>query len=132
MFPNIDNTLGLRAVKEALDSRNVLHPSTSCILEAVEICLNHNNSTFNGNHFIQIHGTAMGPKNACSYADLAMTYIDKVATSRGPFVPNNWWRYRDDIFEIWTHGYEALGTFTNFINSIYPSIEFVVRSSDTK
>ena len=132
MFPNIDNALGLRAVKEALEGRVVCKPSTGCILEAVEICLNHNNSTFNDSHYLQIHGTAMGPKNACSYADIAMSYIDKIATTQGPYAPNNWWRFRDDIFEIWTHGVEALESFTNFINSIYPSIEFVVRSSESK
>ena len=31
MFPNIDNCLGLSAVKEALDSRSILSPSTDCI-----------------------------------------------------------------------------------------------------
>ena len=70
MFPNIDNNLGLTAVKNALDARECLMPSTKCILEAVEICLKHNHSVFKQNFFLQIHGTAMGPKNACSYADL--------------------------------------------------------------
>ena len=39
MFPNIDNNFGLTAVKNALDARERLVPSTKCILEAVEICL---------------------------------------------------------------------------------------------
>ena len=50
--------------------------STECIVEPVKICLENNNSHFQGKHFLQIHGTAMGPKNACSYADLAMGIID--------------------------------------------------------
>ena len=72
MFPNIDNELGLGAVSRALDTREQLLPSTDCILEAVEICLKCNHSVFNEKFYLQVHGTAMGPKNACSYADIAM------------------------------------------------------------
>ena len=35
MFPNIDNNLGLTAVKNALNARERKMPSTNCILEAV-------------------------------------------------------------------------------------------------
>ena len=42
MFPNIDNQLGLTAVKKALNARENQLPSTNCILEAVEICLKRN------------------------------------------------------------------------------------------
>jgi hypothetical protein len=65
MFPNIDNNLGLTAVKKALDSRENKFPSTECIVEAVEICLTCNNCQFGEMNFLQKHGTAMGPKNAC-------------------------------------------------------------------
>jgi hypothetical protein len=108
MFPNIDNNLGLTAVKNALNSRIVKTPSTKCILEAVEICLKHNNSQFNNSFYLQTHGTAMGPKNACSYADLAMGEIDKLANSGDNIKPNYWWRYRDDIIDFWTLGYDKL------------------------
>ena len=76
MFPNIDNNLGITAVKKALDSRTDKFPSTDCILQAVKICLEVNNCQFSDHNFVQKHGTAIGPKNACSYADLAMGIID--------------------------------------------------------
>ena len=41
----------------------------------MEICLKSNHSVFNEKFYLQIHGTAVGPKNACSYADLAMGEI---------------------------------------------------------
>ena len=121
MFPNIDNNLGINAVIEALESRPARFPSTDCIVEAVQICLKHNNSFFEADNFLQIHGTAMGPKNACSYADLAMGIIDRRARS-GEIKPNLWWRYRDDIFDLWTQGPVKLNEFTEFINSLYPTI----------
>ena len=75
-FPNIDNKLGLIAVRKALNATENKSTSPTCILEAVKICLKSNLSVFNENFFLQIHGTAMGPKNACSDADLAMGEIN--------------------------------------------------------
>ena len=124
MFPNIDNNLGISAVTKYLDRRAAKYPSTDCIVEAVEICLKSNNSQFGEQHFVQKHGTAMGPKNACSYADLAMGVIDEKAKTQGPVAPKYWWRYRDDIIDIWPHGLPKLMEFTDFINSLYPTIRF--------
>ena len=76
MIPNIDNDLGINTVWKALNTRESLMPSTSCILEAVEICLSSNHTVFKDSSFLQIHGTTMRPKNACSYAGLAMGEID--------------------------------------------------------
>ena len=43
-----------------------------------------------------------------------MTEVDQVATSQGPYKPEYWYRFRDDVFDIWTHGAEALFEFTDF------------------
>ena len=72
----------------------------------------------------------MGPKNACSHADLAMGIIDKKAMS-GNIKPNLWWRYRDDIFDLWTMGHAKLLEFTQYINSLYPTIKFTLVHSPT-
>ena len=130
MFPNIDNNLGISAVRKALDSRSDKFPSTDCIVEAIEICLQTNNCQFSGKNFVQKHGTAMGPKNACSYADLAMGLIDEKAKSEGAVKPMLWWRYRDDVFDIWPHGLPKLLEFTEYINSLYPTIKFELVYSE--
>ena len=130
MFPNIDNKLGLTAVKKALDSRLNRFPSTDCILEGVEICLKINNCQFADQNFVQKHGTAMGPKNACSYADLAMGILDEQAKFGGPIKPKFWWRYRDDILDFWTQGLPKLLEFTDYINSLYPTIKFELVYSE--
>ena len=62
MFPKIVNNLALGAVQKMLDARDIILPSTNCILEAVKNCLRNNHSVFSGKHYLQIHGTAMGPK----------------------------------------------------------------------
>ena len=86
-------------MRKALNARENQLPSTNCILEAVEICLKSNHSVFKENFFLQIHGTAMGPKNACSYVDLAMGEIDFQAKFSGPIKPASWRRYRDGCSE---------------------------------
>ena len=121
----------MTAVRKALDSRSPKFPSTDCIAEAVEICLRVNNCYFSEQNFVQKHGTAMGPKDACSYADLAMGLIDEKAKSEGNLKPMLWWRYRDDIFDLWTQGLPKLLEFTDYINSLYPTIKFELVYPDS-
>ena len=106
-------------------------PSMKCILDAVKICLDCNHSVFEDIFFLQIHGTAMGPINACSYADLAMGEIDHKAKFCGPMKPALWWRYRDDIFHLWQQSVPALEGFTQYINSLYPTIKFELIFSES-
>ena len=69
--------MGLAVCEEALGRGEHTSPSTECLLEAIKITLESNNSIFNKKHYRQNRGTAMGPHNACSYADLAMIIIDR-------------------------------------------------------
>ena len=119
MFPSINKTFGLEQCKTHLNERPTKLFSTECILEAIEITLDHNLTEFNGSMYRQIKGTAMGPKNACSYADTAMTLIDKLVNEGGwdeIAKPVFWARYRDDIYIAWTHGLEKLEEFRIWLN----------------
>ena len=42
-----------------------------------------------------------------------------------------WWRYRDNIFDIRTHGLPKLLEFTNYINGLYSTIKFELVYSDS-
>lgn len=64
-FPTIGKHLGIKIVTEALNSRTTNFPSSDCIAEAVS------NAATKDQNFLQIYGTAMGLKNACSYVNLA-------------------------------------------------------------
>ena len=58
-----------------------------------------------------------------------MVIIDQKAKS-GESKPKLWWRYQDDIFDLWTQGTTKLNEFTDFINSLYPTIKFTMVSSE--
>ena len=135
MYPSIDNKVGLAACKEALDHGEHTSPSTECLLEAIKITLECNNSIFSKKHYRQNRGTAMGPRNACSYADLAMTTIDRriLDVNNRPedvLFPPDWSRFRDDCFSIWFESVPSLLKLTNWLNSLSNSIKFTVKYSE--
>ena len=59
-----------------------------------------------------------------------MNKIDGIVMgSTAPYLLNMWVRFRDDTYEPWTHGEEALKEFTTWINTISPHIKFTVKYS---
>ena len=79
----------------------------------------------------------MGPHNACSYADLAMTTIDHkiLDTNNRPndiIFPPDWSRFRDDCFSVWFRGILALLEFTEWLNSLCDSVKFTVKYSEVQ
>ena len=81
-----------------------------CIIEALEICLKKNCSTYRGQFWLQKNGTAMGPKNSCSYADIVAENIDKKVLESKALYPElrSWFRFRDDTFALWRGTVERL------------------------
>ena len=57
MFPSIDNVLGLEAVSEILSNRESDFPPIECILEALTICLECNNSVFDNVFYLPENGS---------------------------------------------------------------------------
>ena len=47
MYPSIDNERGVEVIRNLLNSRTTLKPSTNCVIEALDICLTCNNSNCN-------------------------------------------------------------------------------------
>ena len=137
MYPSIDNEVWSGACKAALDCRDKLSLSTDCLLEAIKITLEGNNSTFNSKHCRQNRGTAMGTHNACSYADLAIATTDHkiLDTNTRPndiTFPPDWSRFRDDCFSPLFAGVPALLEFTEWLNSISDSVKFTVKYSEVQ
>ena len=130
MFPNIDNERGLRTLRTAYDKRKTLKPSTQCLIEALQICLYSNNSTFNNKHLLQTNGTATGAPNSCSYSDLAMQPIDDAIFRERDtnFVELLYYgRYRDDCLVLWNGSLERLYEFLAFINSLDEFLKFTIE-----
>ena len=67
----------IEACKEIWESRSVKVPPTDCVVTILTMVLKKNNFTFNGDHYLQINGTAMGTKITTSYANISMGKFEK-------------------------------------------------------
>jgi len=81
-----------------------------------------NNFTFNGRHYLQKHGTAMGTKMAPSFANLFLAKFEHDALPNAPYLTHTWLRFLDDIFFIWTEGSDKLKIFVDYLNNLHPTM----------
>ncbi|WP_179116229.1 reverse transcriptase domain-containing protein, partial [Solemya velum gill symbiont] len=114
LYTNIPHELGIQAVqywlsknKGTIDTRF----DQELIIDALKIVLQRNIFYFNGNYYIQKSGTAMGTKMAPTYATLVLGYLEEILRERmrekygetfAVYLKNNWKRFLDDCFIIWT------------------------------
>ena len=129
MFPSIDNESGTKAVKKVLNDRGSKNPPTECILEALRLCLECNNSVFNDKNFTQTDGVAQGPHMSCSYSDIAMAHFDN-RTENYTLKTTVWKRFRDDVFSVWTYNTNTLPAFLDYLNNIDSTgkIKFTIQN----
>ena len=133
LYTNIPQTEGIAACHQALDLARDPEalPSNSSIAHLLKLVLSTNNFEFNGVHYTQISGTAMGTKLAPSYANIFMAKFEHthVYQHRNLFLV--WWRYIDDIFAIFQCERAEVDRFINELNSCHPTIKFTAEISDT-
>ncbi|XP_078372690.1 uncharacterized protein LOC144656333 [Oculina patagonica] len=131
LYTNIPTNEGINACRKALDARSQKDIRTEAICDLIRIILNMNNFEFNNEHFMQLHGTAMGTRMAPAFANLFMGDFETKALDSYPDKPFIWWRYIDDIFMIWTLGEDKLDDFIKYLNNIHHTIKFTSERSTT-
>jgi len=126
LYTNIDIDEGLTIVEEELEKTNHSRPSPktlSCLLEKV---LKLDNFTFNGEHYIQIKGTAMGTTVAPNFANVYMGRLEDKFVYQTEWA--NWlilWvRFIEDIFLTWKGDEDSLTDFLDYLNNVVPPIKF--------
>ncbi|XP_033729648.1 uncharacterized protein LOC117318802 [Pecten maximus] len=132
LYTNIPHEDGIIACRSAWDTRGNKHPSTDSLVELLKLVLTLNNFTFNGEHYLQVSGTAMGTKMAPSYANVFMGHLETRLLIEAPSKPLSWFRFIDDIEIKWTAGRESLEEFVRFANEFHRTIKFTADISDEK
>ena len=117
LFPSIDNKSGLKSVHDILELRDSKFPRTSCVIEALELCLSCNNCIFNKTNHLQTDDTAQGHYMSCSYADLALASYDSNNLAFD-LSPTTWKRFRHDVFVVWTHGPASVSLVLEYLTKI--------------
>ena len=86
-----------------------------------------NNFTFNGEHYIQIKGTAMGTRMTPNVANVYMGRLENKFVYQTQL--ENWLImsvcFTDDIFLIWKGDKDSLIDFLDYLNNLVPSIKFM-------
>ena len=110
LYTNIPHHEGVQAIKELLAIHRDINalPHNSYIIELLQVVLTNNYFDFNGKHYHQKFGTAMGTKLAPSYANFFMSKFEQDHVNTYHLQPILWKRFIDDIFLIWTHGMDSL------------------------
>ena len=133
LYTNIPNNEGIHAAHKLLRQHRTFDdkPSTNHLIEALEMVLSLNNFEFNGHHYIQVGGTAMGTKVAPSFANIFMGDFENKFIYTHPIKPLLWLRYIDDIFAIFNEDEDTVKQFVSDINTCHHSIKFTSEISRT-
>ena len=119
--PFITNHEGIQAVADHIRRYPNKHNIGPYIIRLLKLVLHSMNFEFNGDHYLQIGGTAMGTALAPNYANLFMDRFETRALDN--WNPKPLLRLR---FMIWPHGEDKLKEFVSYLNQINQS------SSDKK
>ena len=68
---------GLEALMFFLNKRTLWEPSSTTSIRLAGLVLTLNNFSFDGEHYQQISGVAMGTKMGPSYANLFVCYVEQ-------------------------------------------------------
>ncbi|XP_055956400.1 uncharacterized protein LOC126831676 [Patella vulgata] len=129
MYTNIDNNIGIEAVRKAfLRNPQASRPDEE-ILKLLNICLRRNDFAFNDQVYLQSSGTAMGKRFAPSYANLFMAEWEREVLPLCPLKPDFYGRFLDDVFIVWTYTLDEFWTFFNILNNHHPSIKLTANVS---
>ena len=133
LYTNIPNQEGCVAALEGLNSirGDATNPSNTHLIKLLKKVLSCNNFDFNGRHFLQVGGTAMGTKVAPAYANTFMGWFEENHVYTYHKQPLLWKRFIDDSFVIWQFGHEELDLFISYLNSRMPSMKFEAEKSLT-
>ena len=134
LYTNIPNLEGKRAVAQSLNRyRNGESlPTNTSLIRLLDMVLTMNNFDFNGDHFLQTSGTAMGSRVSVNYSNIFMSEWENKHVYTRHKQPLLWKRFIDDVFCIWQHSYEDLISFISHLNDCHPSIKFTADISREK
>ena len=112
LYTVIPHRDGLEALKFFLNKRTILEPSTTTLILLAKLVLTLNNFSFDGEHYQQISGVAMGTKMGPSYANLFVGYVEQQIFEQytGPipdfFWQIHWWLLGNSI--MYTCGFREI------------------------
>ena len=144
MYTNIENSLGLEAIKFWLENYPETKPRNipdQFIINAIRIILEQNTFNFDNRTYLQIFGTAMGTKCAPVYATLVIAYLEtklykkleeKFGLEARKKFQQEWMRYLDDCFIYWDTRLGAVTQLYIMLNELHHNMKFTIETNDQR
>ncbi|CAC5385529.1 unnamed protein product [Mytilus coruscus] len=104
LYPSVPRKEAREACKTALENRSDTSIPTENVLKMMDLVIENNNFSFNGKHFLQTEGTAIGSHLGRNYACTYFGQWEENLFQNSNLQPFSYWRYVDDIWRIWEHG----------------------------
>ena len=134
LYTNIPQEASLTVIEDILQQMEwPFHTPIHFVMTCATLALKRNFFEFEGQLFLQSHGTSMGSTFAPSVAGLYVHHVEvkKILTANNPFFTSValWKRYIDDVFVIW-HGTEVEAlSFVDWLNNQDPYLHFTHNMS---
>ncbi|PFX21428.1 D-galactoside-specific lectin [Stylophora pistillata] len=123
LFTSIPLQLALQCTETAIrQSTDPLPLPTDDIMDLLNICLTSTYFQYNGKHYKQLYGTAMGSPVSVVIAEIVMQNIEERALSTCRQTIPLWLRYVDDTFTAVRH--DEIDAFHNHLNEQNTDIQF--------
>lgn len=132
LYPRVPRKEARESVKEALDNRPVKNIPTDEVLRMMDMVLENNNFSFDGKHYLQTEGTAIGSHLGMNYACTFLGTWEKSLFEKSEKTPLAYFRFVDDIWGLWIDGIDELQKFHKTANSIHQRIQVDLRHSNNK
>ena len=108
---------------ESLNERTTV--SVATIIQLLRFCLTSTNFQFNGQHYRQLEGVAMGSPVSSVIADIFMADFEETALDNYACPPRIWLRFVDDVLSVIQANPKA--TFLEHLNAQNKSIQFTME-----
>ena len=131
MYTNIVHEEAIQAVYKTLSNdhlhqniKGVKRPSIEAFCKLVELAVKCNNFNFNGEHYYQCRGVAMGHVASPTICDIVIFYLEQQILSLANDKIYKWLRFRDDVFALYLGNMEEATEFLKKANDIHPTLKF--------
>ena len=123
LFTSIPLQLALQCTETAIQQSTVTLPlPTDDIMDLLNLCVTSTYFQYNGKHYKQLHGTAMGSPGSVVVAEIVMQNIEERALATCRQTIPLWLRYVDDTFTA-VHK-DEIDDFHNHLNEQHADIQF--------
>ena len=132
LYTNIPQEEGITIVCQAYEKYHNNNPPipSHYLKQMLGLILKENSFQFNGENYLQCHGTAMGTKMAVAFANLFMAEIETKVLNQSNIKPRVWKRYIDDVFSLWDASKQDIDLFIEQANTFHPTIKFTAEISE--